>query len=114
MLISCVCRHPGNSQDEYAELLCLDKTTVAHHMLRLEKSGYVDRQVSPEDGRARCVFPTESALALYPRIHGSYEAFTSALMTGLSQEDQRELTQLSEILYQNALRLINGQGDGKL
>lgn len=113
MLISCVCRHPGKSQDEYAELLCLDKTTVAHHMLRLEKSGYVNRQVSPEDGRARCVFPTESALALYPRIHESHETFTSALLTGLSQEDQQELTRLSEVLYQNALRLSNRQGDKK-
>ena len=82
-------------------------------MLRLEKSGYVNRQVSPEDGRARCVFPTESALALYPRIHESHETFTSALLTGLSQEDQQELTRLSEILYQNALRLSNRQGDKK-
>lgn len=114
LLISCICRHPGKSQDEYAEFLCLDKTTVAHHLLKLEKLGYVDRQVSPEDGRARCIFPTPAAQELYPRIHESYEVFTSALLIGLSEEDQKELTRLSEILYQNALRMINGQEEGKL
>lgn len=113
MLISCICRHPGKSQDDYAESLCLDKTTVAHHLLKLEKLAYVDRQVSPEDGRARCIYPTEAALALYPRIHASYETFTSAILTGLSQEDQQELTRLSEILYQNALKLIREQGEEK-
>lgn len=114
LLISCICRHPGMSQDEYAENLCLDKTTVAHHLLKLEKSGYVDRQVSPADGRARRVYPTQAALEVYPRIHASYETFTSALLTGLTQEDQRELTRLSEILYQNALGLIGSQGERKL
>lgn len=113
-LISCICRHPGKSQDEYAELICLDKTTVAHYLFRLEKLGYVDRQTSPEDGRARCIFPTQAALALYPSIHTSYEIFTSAILTGLTPEDQQELTRLSEILYQNAIRLISNQGEGKL
>lgn len=114
LLISSICRHPGKSQDEYAEFLCLDKTTVAHHLVKLEKLAYVDRQVSPEDGRARCIYPTQAALDLYPRIHESYEAFTSALLTGLSERDQEELTRLSEILYQNALRMINGQEEEKL
>ena len=109
LLISFVCRHPGKTQDEYAGLLCLDKTTVAHHLLRLEKLAYVDRRVSPEDGRARCIFPTQAAWEIYPRIHASYETFTEALLAGLSQEDQQELTRLSEILYQNALRLIGAQ-----
>lgn len=113
LLISCVCRHPGKSQDEYAQWLCLDKTTVAHHLLKLEKGGYVDRQVSPEDARARRVYPTDAAWAIYPRIHGSYETFTSTILTGLSQEDQQELTRLSEILYRNAVSLINGQEEGE-
>lgn len=113
LLISYICRHPGKSQDEYAEYLCLDKTTVAHHLLKLEKMGYVDRQVSPEDGRARCIYPKQAALDIYPGIHASYETFTSVLLTGLSQEDQQELTRLSEILYRNALGLISDQGERK-
>lgn len=110
MLISYICQHPGKSQDECAEFLCLDKTTVAHHLLKLEKMEYVDRQVSPEDGRARCVFPTQKALALFPRIHASYETFMSAFLSGLSHQDQQELTRLSEILYQNAVCLLSNQG----
>ena len=109
LLISHICRHPGQSQDCCAESLCLDKTTVAHHLLKLEKLGYADRRISPEDGRERLVFPTQAALALYPRIHASYETFTSALLVGLTEADQQELTRLSEILYRNALGLIREQ-----
>ena len=108
-----ICRHPGQSQDCCAESLCLDKTTVAHHLLKLEKLGYADRRVSPEDGRARCIFPTQAALAIYPRIHASYETFTAALLVGLSEADQQELTRLSELLYRNAIGLISDQGGTK-
>lgn len=110
LLISSICRHPGKSQDGYAEALCLDKTTVAHHLVKLEKNGYVDRQVSPEDSRVRLVYPTQAALELYPRIHESYETFTSALLVGLTEADQQELTRLAEILFRNAVGLIHTQG----
>ena len=106
LLISSICRHPGKSQDGYAEALCLDKTTVAHHLVKLEKNGYVD-------SRVRLVYPTQAALELYPRIHESYEAFTSALLVGLTEADQQELTRMAEILFRNAVGLINTQGGRK-
>lgn len=107
LLISFICRNPGQRQDRIAGSLCLDKTTVAHHLLKLEKLGYVQRRVSPEDARERQIFPAQPALELYPRIHESYEAFTAALLVGLSEADQQELTRLSGILYRNALGLIH-------
>lgn len=112
LLISFVCRHPDRIQDSCADSLCLDKTTVAHHLVKLEKQGYVDRRVSPEDGRQRQVFPTQAAWELYPRIHEAYETFTAALLVGLTEEDQQELARLSEILYRNAVSLIrNREGE---
>ena len=55
LLVSNICRMPGKTQDEYSAMLCLDKTTVAHMMQKLEKQGLISRQVSEKDARCRCV-----------------------------------------------------------
>ena len=106
LLVSHVCRNPGCSQEFLVEKVCLDKTTVAHHLARLEEKGYIERRISPEDARARAVFPTQKALDMYPELHEAYTVFYDNLLKDLSEEDRSEVTRLSEILYQNALRLV--------
>lgn len=113
LFISYVCRNPGSTQDRMAEALCIDKTTVAHRLARLEETGYVDRRPSPQDGRCRCVYPTQRALAVYPQVHGAFEDFTAQALQGLSEADQAELERLTELVRQNAVRLIRGQRDAK-
>ncbi len=104
--ISYACRFPGCSQEQFAAAICIDKTTVAHQLNRLEEAGYIKRQVSPEDGRCRRIYPTEQSYAIYPAVHGAFETFTEHILEGLTQEDRAELSRLTEILYQNALHLI--------
>ena len=106
LLVSHVCRNPGCSQEFLVEKVCLDKTTVAHHLARLEEKGYIEKRPSPNDGRARAVYPTEKALQIYPRLHETYTAFYDNLLNSLSVTDRAEVARLSEILYQNALRLV--------
>lgn len=110
LLVSYICRRPGKSQDEYAAMLCLDKTTVAHLMQKLEKKGLITRQVSQIDARCRCVYPTEAAMDIYPAIHGAYEIFQAASMRGLSEAEQAELLRLTEIVYRNAVELTEKMG----
>lgn len=110
--ISYACRFPGCSQEQFASAICIDKTTVAHQLNRLEEAGYIERRVSPEDGRCRRIYPTKQAFDVYPEIHGAFEAFTEHILDGLTQEDRAELSRLTEILYQNALRLIQDTKTG--
>ncbi len=105
LLVSYICRLPGRSQEEYAAMLCLDKTTVAHLMQRLEDMGLITRQVSQKDARCRCAYPTAAAMEIYPAIHSAYEAFRDAAMQGLSETEQEELLRLTEIVYRNAVEL---------
>ena len=108
LLVSNICRMPGKTQDEYSAMLCLDKTTVAHMMQKLEKQGLISRQVSEKDARCRCVYPTEKALEIYPVIHGAYESFRDAVMEGLVEAELAELVRLTEIVYRNAVKLTEG------
>ena len=112
LLLGHICRNEGCSQEFLVEKVCLDKTTVAHHVAKLEEKGYIERKISPEDARVRLVYPTEKARDLYPRIHESYNIFYNHLLSDLSEKDKEDISRLSDLLYQNALRLVKeGRSD---
>ena len=113
LLISHICRRPGLAQEELIEELYLDKTTVAHQLMKLEEQGYLRREPSAEDGRCRRIYPTEKAETVYPRIHGVFEDFTAGILAGLTEEEQQELERLTEILRRNALRLVEPERSEK-
>ena len=73
-VVSFVCRNPGCIQEDLVRRLCLDKTTVAHHLLKLEEKGFIERRVSEEDARCRLVYPTEKAMQVFPQMHLAYES----------------------------------------
>ncbi len=105
LFVSYVCRHPGCVQESLAEALCVDKTTVAHHLARLEEKGYIERRAAEDDARYRRVYPTEKAEALYPQLRDAYDAFYDGLLRDLSPDDREAVARLSEILYNNAKRM---------
>lgn len=106
LLISHICRRPGLAQEELIAELYLDKTTVAHQLMKLEEQGYIRREAAAEDGRCRRIYPTEKAVEIYPRVHGVFEEFTAGILAGLSEEEQQGLERLTEILRRNALALV--------
>lgn len=107
LFITTTCRSPGLTQEQLAARFCLDRTTVAHQLNKLEKHGYIERRVSLEDARCRCIYPTEKAQLLFPSIHGAYVDFTEGLLEGLSEAEQAELSRLTDILNENAVRMMN-------
>ncbi len=109
-LLSHVCRRPGLPQEALIAALHLDKTTVAHQLMRLEDLGYIRREVPAEDGRCRLVYPTDKALAVYPRIREDFEAFARGILRGFSDEEKAELEALAERIRQNALALPEQEG----
>lgn len=110
LYISHVCRMPGATQEQLARAICTDKTTAAHQLSTLERCGYVERRVSARDGRCRCVFPTEKALAVFPVLRQQQEAFTDAVLACLSAEECAELTRLTALVCGNAAALLQDAG----
>ncbi|MBP5165905.1 MAG: MarR family transcriptional regulator [Oscillospiraceae bacterium] len=110
MLLSHVCRRPGLAQEELISALYLDKTTVAHQLMKLEEQGYIRREAPAEDGRCRKVYPTQKALDIYPRIREAFELFTESILAGFGEEDRAELEKLTDRLRANALALLSQEG----
>ena len=106
LLLSYICRRPGLAQEELAGTLFLDKTTVAHQLIKLEEQGYIRRQPSANDGRCRLLYPTRRGEEVYPLIHGTFEDFTAGILEGFTEEERQTLETLTERLFRNAQRLL--------
>ena len=105
MIISNVCRHPGLTQDDLSDSLCLDKTTTSHHIANLEKQGYLKREASLRDGRYKEVYPTEKALELSPALHQTYRDFFIGLIGDLPEEERVILSRSLEKMYDHAIEM---------
>jgi len=68
MYIVCICEHVGQTQDELAERLIIDKSTIAKVLAQLESNGYIRKTINFTDRRALNIFPTDKAVAIYPKI----------------------------------------------
>lgn len=82
-----VCRRPGRAQEELAQALCLDKSTVARALAHLEKSGYITRAPNEKDRRQYLVYPTEKMLEVCPRVQSANRAWTERLTEDVSPEE---------------------------
>ena len=66
-----ICRVPGRSQEELAQELCVNKSTVARNLNYLEEKGYILRKSLPNDKRQFSVYPTDKMLEVLPEIRNA-------------------------------------------
>lgn len=63
-LLRLVLEKPGLSQQELANGMLLERSTVARFLDRLEDKGFVEREEHDQDPRMKIVLPTKAALKL--------------------------------------------------
>lgn len=68
--VSCICNHPGTSQEQMASYLGLNKGAVAKGIRPLLKEGYIRRIQNEKDRRAYRLYPTEKSRELYAAAGG--------------------------------------------
>ncbi|TGE31405.1 MarR family transcriptional regulator [Desulfosporosinus sp. Sb-LF] len=68
MFIVCICENVAQTQDELSQRLIIDKSTVAKILSQLETDGYITKTINSNDRRACSIFPTDKAVAIYPKI----------------------------------------------
>jgi DNA-binding MarR family transcriptional regulator len=82
-----ICAEPGISQDKLASRICINKSNVARQAAVLEEGGFITRAPSPEDKRVMCLYPTEKALALLPRMNTILDQWEECLIGDLSAQE---------------------------
>jgi DNA-binding MarR family transcriptional regulator len=71
---------------------------MTHRLYRLERAGLVRRIADPDDGRGMLVELTRKGVALVEQVAPAHLANERALLSALSDEDQRALSELLRVL----------------
>lgn len=108
-----ICHTPGRSQEELARELCLNKSTVARALTRLEEKGYITRAPLPTDKRRFSVHPTEKMLAVLPQIRQVSAEWTALLSDGIDQEELKIFNSVLERMETRAREIIEEQEENK-
>lgn len=103
--------HPGISQEELAQHLHVNKSSVARQLSALEAAGYVRRESSPEDKRILLVFPTEKALELRPRLRTILRGWSEYLTDDFTDEERALLSKLMIRIADRAEHYMEGSDE---
>ena len=109
--ISFIHYHPGQSQDNVAKYLCLNKSSAARHLAYLEENGYIERRKSETDKRETLVYPTEKLEEIAPEIAAISADWKNAITRDIDEKDYAVFLSVLEKIYDNAQELIYGGGD---
>lgn len=101
-----LCRLPGQTQEELAQALYVNKSTAARQITSLERAGFVERRPSTQDRRCLCVYPTERALEALPMLHEVVQEWSDYLLDGLDGSEREMLMALMERISERAQTYI--------
>ena len=108
-----ICREPGRSQEDLAQELCVNKSTVARNINYLEEKGYISRNPLPNDKRQFSVFPTEKMLTVLPDIKKASDEWMSLLSEGIPQKELDIFNSVLKRMQDRARNIIELQEDNK-
>lgn len=87
MMVKEIIDNPGISQDQIAEKLSVDKTTIAKAIKKLEEHGMITREKSREDSRKYAVTATDKALRIRDRVKQEFEKRSEILFKDISDDE---------------------------
>ncbi len=102
--IAQICQHPGISQEQLAKRIFVNKSNVTRQLSLLEQNGFVYRKCCETDRRILQVFPTEKALAIYPKVHALWVEWSEYLTADFTEEERDQLYALMERVTARAVR----------
>ena len=108
-----ICRMPGRSQEELAQELCLNKSTVARSLNSLEEKGYITRTPLPNDKRQFSVYPTEKMQAILPEIKKASDEWMKLLSGDISEDELKIFDSVLERMQARAREIIKNQEENK-
>ena len=104
---------PGCSQEEIAQELCVNKSTVARSLNYLEEKGYITRKPLPSDKRQFSVFPTEKMAAVLPEIKAASKEWRDYVSAGISEDELEIFDSVLSRMQEKARELIRFEGEAK-
>lgn len=102
--ILCICDNEGLTQDQIAESLAVNKSTVARGIAALEEKKFIYKEANEKDKRIYNVYSTEKAQNILHEMRTIIEAWNERLMDGFSEEEKCLLKEYLKRLNDNAIK----------
>lgn len=106
-LLRLVCEEPGLSQKEIAKKLNIQPPTVAVSIRRLEKAGWLKREIDSEDKRISRVFITKAGSQLVTELNFTTKEVDNLVFAGISEAEKCLLRRILIQLIQNLRETID-------
>lgn len=106
-LLSYVRSHPGCTQIEIAEALGVSSASIAFSTKRLQKAGYLMKQVNSLNMRCNKLYVTHEGMDVMDRFDETYNAMNQDLFAGFSHEDIERLADCAERFNLNLEKLLS-------
>ena len=108
-----ISKKAGCSQEEIAQELCVNKSTVTRTLNYLEEKGYICRKEKENDKRQMAVFPTEKLLLVLPEIKDASARWMALLSEGISKEDLLTFNRVLKQMETKAKEITYKQEENK-
>ena len=99
-------RKEGQTQEDLANHLFVDKGTVARAVKKLEDNGFICRRTDPENRRRYLLYLTEDGLALMPDIINIIKDWENSINEGLSKAEKERINELLKKLTMKSLNKL--------
>src|SRR5437016_2497895 len=101
MLLKCLWNQDGLSQKEIADLMGVQAATATRMVIRMERSGFVQRKTDPEDERVSRVYLTDIGRNLQHAVEEGWLAIEQQILKGFSLEERLLLRRYLEQIHKN-------------
>ncbi|UYD07417.1 MarR family winged helix-turn-helix transcriptional regulator [Limosilactobacillus vaginalis] len=93
--------HPGIIAEQLANLIKVDRTTLARAVRRLEKQGYVYRESNPDNKKIKHLYVTEKGKQIYPFIIRENSHSNEVALQGFTPEEAQQVHDYLKRIRQN-------------
>ena len=104
-----ICRNPGCSQEEIAQDLCVNKSTVTRNLSYLEERGYILRKPLESDKRQFSIYPTDKMLDALPKVKSASAEWMTLLSEGIPQSELEVFNSVLQRMQEKARDIIEKQ-----
>lgn len=109
-----ICKNPGISQDELANELCINKSTVTRGLANLENEGYVERRADKTDKRILRVYPTDKMAKMLPKVRSVLKDWNKYLTDDIDEKDIEVFQSVLERITDRAKLYMENRREGDL
>ena len=99
-------QHPGCTQIEIAENLSVSSASIAFSTKRLQKAGFLQKQINSLNMRCNKLYVTPEGEAILDKFRGVFDEMNLAMFEGFTEDELNCLADFAERVNRNMEKML--------